>query len=252
MPPSDDDARVARLLREARHESPVPDEVAARLDGVLADLARERSAATPSPSPTRSDPEARTDVVLLADHAARRRRRRATTLLVAVAAVVAAVGIGVAVPSMQASDEDAATSDAGGSAASQDLSVESDLPEAPSSVEGQAEPGAESAPERESDLEAARDAAALAPRAGEILDGGSRGLRTDTLEDDVRDTLAAVVADPVAAAAQACAATPGSGGVGILTTYDDVPALLVVDPSTGAARVLGCADGDLLATVGAD
>lgn len=255
MPPSDDEARVARLLREARHEEAVPEDVAARLDDVLSDLARERSEAappTPGPAATPPDPHRRTDVLPFDPLAARRRRRRSSALLVAAAAVVAAVGIGVAVPSLQSSDEDAATSSEAGGSAEGDFSTDEGRPGASSSVDGQSGPGLESAPQEGNDLGTSRDAAALAPRAGEVLDGGPRELRTTTLEDDVSAVLAEVATDPVPVAGSACAATPGAGGVGILTTYDDVPALLVVDPSTGAARVLGCADGDLLATVGAD
>jgi hypothetical protein len=42
MPPTPDEERVRRLLADARHDEPVPEDVAARLDGVLADLARQR------------------------------------------------------------------------------------------------------------------------------------------------------------------------------------------------------------------
>lgn len=70
------DERVRRLLADARHDAPMPAEVADRMDRVLAGLAGE--------------PATRHKVVRLAD-----RRRRAASLLVAAAAVVAAgVGIG--------------------------------------------------------------------------------------------------------------------------------------------------------------
>ncbi|WP_395690333.1 hypothetical protein [Nocardioides sp.] len=72
-----DDEQVCRLLAEARHEDPIPPDVAARLDGVLADLRSDR----PVPSS-------------VADLAAARRRRRAGVLLAAAAAVVVA-GVGV-------------------------------------------------------------------------------------------------------------------------------------------------------------
>ncbi len=68
------DARVRRLLADARHTDPMPGDVVARLDRVLAGLADEPARAA--------------TVVRLAD-----RRRRATRLLVAAAAVVA-VGFG--------------------------------------------------------------------------------------------------------------------------------------------------------------
>lgn len=87
LPPHEEE-RVRRLLAEARHDEPMPDEVASRLDDVLADLAAEpRRAAT---------------VHRLAD-----RRRRAATMLVAAAAVVlAGVSVGQLVGG---SNEDAAT-----------------------------------------------------------------------------------------------------------------------------------------------
>jgi len=69
------DAEVRRLLADARHTDPVPEEVVARLDRVLADLAAEPSRVRPV-----------TDLAT--------RRRRVTRLLVA-AAAVAVVGIGV-------------------------------------------------------------------------------------------------------------------------------------------------------------
>ena len=73
---------VRRLLADARHTGPIPEDVAGRLDEVLAGLAAgsdDEAAAT-----------AGTRVVSLAS----RRRRRATTALVAAAAVVA-VGVGL-------------------------------------------------------------------------------------------------------------------------------------------------------------
>lgn len=73
LSPRDDEVR--RLLADARHTGPMPDEVVARLDGVLADLAAE---------PARVRPV--TDLAT--------RRRRVTQLLVAAAAVVV-VGVGI-------------------------------------------------------------------------------------------------------------------------------------------------------------
>ncbi len=70
----DEESRVRRLLADARHTDPMPDDVVARLDRVLAGLAEE--------------PAREAAVVRLAD-----RRRRATRLLVAAAAVVV-VGFG--------------------------------------------------------------------------------------------------------------------------------------------------------------
>ena len=74
---------VRRLLADARHSEPMPTDVAARLDRVLAELGSR-------PEGTRLEPAPRASVTELAS----RRRHRAATLLVAAAAVVA-VGIGV-------------------------------------------------------------------------------------------------------------------------------------------------------------
>src|SRR5690242_21244414 len=96
-----DDEQVRRLLAEARHTEPMPDDVAARLDGVLADL-REAPAVTPPADGL----------------AARRRRRTARNWLLAAAAVVV-LGVGVnqvdwSGMSADDSDSGASASDAGG------------------------------------------------------------------------------------------------------------------------------------------
>jgi hypothetical protein len=72
-----DEEQVRRLLADARHDEPLPADVADRLDRVLGEL-REEGRRTPAP----------------VDLAARRRRRLARNLLVAAAAVVV-VGVGI-------------------------------------------------------------------------------------------------------------------------------------------------------------
>lgn len=75
--------RVRRLLAEARHTEPIPADVAARLDRVIADLGAESGdlSAVPDPAPGTGSGTA---VVGL-----RQRRRRAGRVLLAAAAVVA-------------------------------------------------------------------------------------------------------------------------------------------------------------------
>lgn len=89
-----EDEQVRRLLADARHTEPMPDDVAARLDGVLADLHADR--------PVRRG---------VTDLAAARRRHRARALLVAAAAVVVA---GLAVDQLRGTssgdESDSATS----------------------------------------------------------------------------------------------------------------------------------------------
>ena len=101
---SPDHAEVRRLLAAARHDEPMPDEVAQRLDRVLAGLAEEPRRAAP------------------VTHLATRRRRAAGLLLAAAAAVAIGIGVGQVVDtgtdspkSLSSADRD--ESDAGGAAA---------------------------------------------------------------------------------------------------------------------------------------
>jgi hypothetical protein len=121
---------VRRLLAEARHDGPVPADVAARLDAVLGDLSAE-----PASSPV-------TDLA-----GARRRRQNAGRLLLAAAAVVVAgVGVGQLVGSTTGADSD--MSSAGGEAAPRDDSGGDTADEgaAPGAVESEQDgPGEEGA-----------------------------------------------------------------------------------------------------------
>jgi hypothetical protein len=78
--PDPDDDAVRRLLADARHTGPIPADVAARMDDVLADLAPTTPARGPAASPGADHPT----VVSLSAH----RRRRAARMLVAAAAIV--------------------------------------------------------------------------------------------------------------------------------------------------------------------
>ena len=111
--------RVRRLLAEARHDAPVPDDVAARLDATLAGLVADR----------------RRDNVVHLD-AARRRRRRWTTGLVAAAAVVA---LGVSLPNLTdgvSMDGDSEAGSAADAPTSQDESLSRELVEEPGADSG--------------------------------------------------------------------------------------------------------------------
>ena len=108
---SPEEEQIRRLLADARHTEPVPDDVAARLDGVLADLRAESTTVPPATSAAPAPDELGTDEL-----AGRRRRRRAGTLLVAAAAVVA-VGFGISRVGDLSSSGPADSSSAGGSAA---------------------------------------------------------------------------------------------------------------------------------------
>lgn len=93
--------QIRRLLADARHDEPIPPDVAGRLDGVLADLRADRPV-----RPTVTDLDAA------------RRRRRARVMLVAAAAVVV-VGIGVNQVRGHGIGSEASSDDSGGGAAAQ-------------------------------------------------------------------------------------------------------------------------------------
>lgn len=99
--PPEQEARLRRLLAQARESEPVPVDVAARLDRVLEQLGAEEP-----------DPEAGRTVVELTS----RRRRRVRALLMAAAAVVV-VGVGVGQLTTSDQDDTATSSDAGSEAA---------------------------------------------------------------------------------------------------------------------------------------
>jgi hypothetical protein len=111
---SDDEEQVRRALAASAANEPMPDDVVARLDDVLAGLVAERGRATQG-----GDDAGSPDVTELGD----RRRRRWPQLLVAAAALgVVAVGVGTVVRS--AGGGSGESSSAGGQAAhSQDHST---------------------------------------------------------------------------------------------------------------------------------
>ena len=82
--PGPDDDAVRRLLADARQTEPMPDDVAARMDAVLADLAAESPATPQTPAAARDAAPLHPVVVSLDVH----RRRRAAGMLVAAAAIV--------------------------------------------------------------------------------------------------------------------------------------------------------------------
>ena len=88
------EARVARLLADARADEPIPPEIAARLDRVLEGMAGER---VPGPGETPAP---------VVDLNARRRRRVVTLLAAAAAVVVAGVGVGQVVNTQNNGDSD--------------------------------------------------------------------------------------------------------------------------------------------------
>ncbi|WP_193613000.1 hypothetical protein [Nocardioides lijunqiniae] len=216
-----EEERVRRLLSEARADAPMPDDVAARLDRVIAQLGE-------------SEPAPDAHVVALAS----RRRRKVTTLLVAAAAVVVlGVGIGQVVP--QAQQDDASTaSDAGGSAAEEAAPPEAAAPD--SSAERDAEPFdlVDGVPR----VRAERFAADVARVAGlPTAEDPDRSERPQALQSQA-DSSAPALCDTAAW---------GEGRLQ-LVRYDDKPAVLAFRPPMGATQVvdlLQCGTGDVLRSV---
>jgi hypothetical protein len=97
--------QIRRLLAEAKHDDPIPPDVAARMDGVIADL--------------RADRPVRPTVTSLT---AARRRRRARTMLIAAAAVVVA---GIGIDQLRGASLTADDGDSAGSSADNGTSAES-------------------------------------------------------------------------------------------------------------------------------
>jgi hypothetical protein len=113
--PAEDEERVRRALAASAASGPVPDDVAARLDEVLAGLVAERGPSAPGTGGAGSP-----DVKKLGE----RRRRRPPQLLVAAALLaVVAVGVGTVVRSVGGSGSADSSSAGGQKASSQDRST---------------------------------------------------------------------------------------------------------------------------------
>lgn len=118
MSQQDNEEAVRRLLAQARHDGPTPDDVVARLDDVLAGLVAERTGA-PQSTPVADDDAAPAPVIELAQ----RRSRRRLVGMVAAAASVAVLG-GVALNQAGLGDADRPVAD-GATAVTQDEVPES-------------------------------------------------------------------------------------------------------------------------------
>lgn len=208
---------VRRLLAESRHDAPLPDDVRARLDDVLAGLTAERR-----------ELRATEPVV---DLSARRRQRRRGALLAAAAVVVAGVGLGQVLEGFGGSDQmvgDASSAQDGSGASekrAQEGSSDADA-EAPSAMTESRSLGAES------------DAALPTVRSTHLRED-LRRLRTDALS--------ARQSTPDLLAGRACSVTLTGPGRQVQVTLDGDPALAVFRPAVGgrqAVEVYACADGE--------
>lgn len=201
------DEEVRRLLRQARHDEPLPPDVAARLDDVLADLVAERS----------TSGEAATVTPIAS---ARRRRRTASLVLAAAAVVVAGVGIGQVISS---------GSGPGSGSDSHDAVVAQDREQEPreTSVEGDTAP-APSATERDALGDDSNPYDSSAPPHNSAAPGLPE-VSSSTLADDLLAARlqvspgASLLKDRMAG----CAVPEAGGGTWLSVLLDGEPALVV-------------------------
>jgi hypothetical protein len=218
----DQEERVRRLLAEARHRDPMPPDVVARLDRVLADLADE-SAATSEPAPS--------GVVLLES---RRRRRRFGTILVAAAAVTV-VGVGLSeftdgVGSMNA------TSDSGADSAGMAEEGTGEQESAPEANEDGGELAGSSPPADESQRDASEASKYARRMANQAQEVGTESFRRDARRLAAFTPVAAGKAD---ALLKACggAADWGAGDVVPATYSGQLGALVYRTPTSDGQQV---------------
>jgi hypothetical protein len=215
--------RIRRLLADARHTEPVPDDVAERLDRVLADLGPESA---PSPPPA------------VTDLAAARRRHRARTWLVAAAAVVA-VGIGVD----QIAQHDALPSGSGSGGGSTTSSDRMSAGSAASGAEAPRTPGARRSEVRAGKQLRGYDAAAAVPLSGDRFAARVARLRDRPgFDRDLdRNSLAAAPhgeVDLQAGRVGRCRTADLGRGHWLAVRYDGAPGLLVYRPVRGDTQVV--------------
>jgi hypothetical protein len=216
------ESEVRRLLAEARHDEPVPADVATRLDRALADLSREAPVRTSEP------------VAPVIDLAARRRRRNAAALLAGAAAViVAGFGIGQAI---DVSSDDAGTSTAD-SAVARDDAEGSGAEEPLAGGQDQAQDFSEAQPLRLRSSHLRRDIQVQLRRLPYHASAGVMPA-PETFDADVD-------CPPAATAAH------GTGEL-FAAYYDGIPAVLALGPPTNGsqeAQVLACTTGEALRSV---
>lgn len=248
-----EEERVRRLLADARHTEPAPDDVVSRLDAVLAGLAAEGTAAgsgadavvadgpgaeagragagAARPDGTSPDEASGAPVADLA--AARRRRRRLTQVLVAAAAVTV-VGVtgpqllGGAGDMMTAESDSTSAGDAGGA----DTSAES---------------GPQAAIEQDGDVEDSLGGEESRSLAAPELTGDSLLSEAQRLREASPEPEAVYGSESLAKSAVSACRDGAAWGPGrrVLVTFEGADAVLVYRPaSDGVQRVdlLLCGD----------
>lgn len=211
-----DDERVRRLLAQVRHTEPLPAEVAARLEGVLAGLVSERRAGDRvADAGTSVTPRYDSRVVDLAA----RRRKTVTNLLVAAAAVVVlGVGISQVLPDGLGSGDDMGAATQAEDVAGDDGALQE------GGGASEEEPNPEVAP----------------------TDQGSVTIRSDHFGADVRRARAGVPGlqsysgdevTRVGGPREGCVSVGLGPGVVLPAVYDGAFALLVLRPPAGEVQV---------------
>ncbi len=249
QPTPREEAALRRLLRDARHDGPVPPEVAARTEETLAALGAGGRDADPA---GHGGP----------DH--HRRRRAATALLVAAVSVVV-VGIGVGQVLRPATEQLTGSADSSAGEAARDTppdraAPQEQAPDAAAGSDGSVEQGGAGArsgsavrsgvPVEQLALVAEPPAVSAARFARDVarvrrLQQAERPRRT-TLAD--RGRLAA--RDP--APGFTCARADWGAGRVVAVLYEQAPAVLVLRPATRATRVadlVECGSGDVVRSI---
>ncbi len=227
--PPEQEAAVRRLLVDARATDPLPEDVAARLDRVLAGLGEEAGTGSP------------TGHVLAPPW----RRRRATALLVAAAAVVA---LGVGLGQLDGGN------DTNGSGADTAVNAE----RAPTALVEDGESGAAPTPSVEPPL--VQDAApeTTGPvgrvRAGHFtadVNQLRRAIPEDAPEGEFVQLPRAQLPKDYVVSGRAFECPPAPWGPGVLVPvyFDGTPAVLAYRPATGESQIvelLRCGTGESL------
>lgn len=255
QPSPDQEARLRRLLARSRHDEQVPEDVAARLDDVLARLE--------AGDPELAGPRARkAEVTALA---ARRRRTAASLLIAAAAVVVVGVGVGQLV--------DGAESAGDSMTAGSDTSAVEDAEAADRSegrTSGEELDGDEAGAMAQDDLAqfsavpgegALADLVVLSDRLVDVreADFTRAATRIQRRLDPTAQTAKDSATTPLRRAAprvqrawQGCPPADWGPGTAVAVLYDGAPAVLVFRPSTGDAQVadlLQCGTGETLRSV---
>ena len=256
------EARLRRLLARSRHDERIPDDVASRLDDVLARLDAEDPVDEP--------------VADVHELAARRRRRVVSVLVAAAAVAVLGVGLGQVVGTPSGDRTTAADSASEESAVDSSQGRTDDQAVAGSAAGGAAGQDSDEQPEALSSMESgsafAYDGGAVQKALGDLLvvrgrlarvdeEGFSRSAQRLQRQVAPQPTSARGAEDsvPLSRAArrvqrawQGCSPIDYGDGTGVAVLYEGEPAVLVLRPPTGETQVvdlLQCGTGSLVRSV---